>query len=172
MDDVPGTLPATVIRPRPLIVAVMTQSPESGPGSRTADAGQWVLTGQGPAPVSRTPGTGSPPMAAEITAEARHGADSSPPECGWPPWRYARDPDPDRQQARRIMRWLTGPADAIPLLDPARGRHVGARFYFARTDDEIRRVRDWAQHGLAEHGDLPPYMPSWQAERPWQWPAS
>lgn len=70
------------------------------------------------------------------------------------------------------MRWLTGPADAIPLLDPARGRHVGARFYFARTDDEIRRVRDWAQHGLAEHGDLPPYMPSWQAERPWQWPAS
>jgi hypothetical protein len=113
-----------------------------------------------------------PPSAAEIVAEARHGADSSPPECGWPPWRFARDPDPDRQQARRVLRWLTGASDAIPLFDPGRGRHVGARFHFARTDDEIRRVRGWAAHGLAEHGDLPDHMPAWRAERPWGWPAA
>jgi len=141
-------------------------------GSRTASAWQWVLTGQGLAPVSRTPAAGRSPTAAEITAEARHGAESSPPECGWPPWRYARDPDPDRQQARRILRWLTGASDAIPLLDPGRGRYVGARFHFARTDDEIRQVRDRALHGLAEHSDLPEGMPSWRAEPPWQWPAS
>jgi len=58
------------------------------------------------------------------------------------------------------------------VLDPARGRLVGARFHCARTDDEIRRVRDWARHGLTEHGDLPAEMPTWRAERPWQWPAS
>ncbi|HEX9624042.1 MAG TPA: hypothetical protein VF979_06665, partial [Streptosporangiaceae bacterium] len=92
--------------------------------------------------------------------------------CGWPPWRYANDPDPDRQQARRVLRWLIGVADAIPLLDPGRGgRHVGARFHFAHTDHEIRQVRDRARHGLAERGDLPDNMPGWQAEQPWQWPA-
>ncbi len=172
-NQVPGTLPVTVTRRRPLIVAVMGQSlAELGPGSRTASAWQWVLTGQGPAPVSRRPGTGSPPAAAEIAAEARDGADSALPECGWPPWRYAHDPDPDRQQARRVLRWLTGAADAIPISDPGRGRYVGARFHFARGDDDIRRVRDRALHGLAEHGDLPEEMPSSRAERPWQWPAS
>jgi hypothetical protein len=70
-----------------------------------------------------------------------------------------------------VLRWLTGAADAIPLLDPGRGRYVGARFHFARTDQEIRRVRSWALHGLREHGDLPADIPVWQAERPWQWPA-
>ena len=172
-NQVPSTLPATVLRPQSLVVAIMTRSlTECLPGSRTACAWQWVLTGQGPAPISRAPGSGSPPTAAEITDETRHGADSCPPECGWPPWRHARDPDTDRQQARRILRWLTGAADAIPLLDPARGLYVGARFHFARTDDEIRRVRSRALHGLAEHGELPEDMPSSRAERPWQWPAS
>ena len=70
-----------------------------------------------------------------------------------------------------MLRWLTGAADAIPLLDPGRGRYVGARFHFARTDEEIRTVRGWALHGLREHGDLPADISLWQAERPWQWPA-
>ena len=44
--QIPGTLPATVTRPRPLIEAVMAQSlREQGPGSRTAAAWRWVLTG-------------------------------------------------------------------------------------------------------------------------------
>jgi hypothetical protein len=170
-NQVPGTIPVTVVRPHPLVVAVMSQSlSEQGPGSRTASAWRWVLTGQGTSPVSGSSGTGQPPGPDVITAEARH--DTVPNECGWPPWRYARDPDPDRQQARRILRWLTGAADAIPLLDPARGRHVCARFHFARTDEEIRRICGWAQHGLHEHGDLPADIPAWRAERPWQWPPS
>jgi hypothetical protein len=171
-DQVPAALPAAVVRPRPLITAVMSQSlAELGPGSRTASAWQWTLTGRGHAPVTGTPGRGLPPATAEITAETEHGTRTSPPECGWPPWRHARDPDPDRQQARRVLRWLTGAADAIPLFDPGRGRHAGARFHLARTDTDIRRVRASAAHGLAEHGDLPAHMPAWRAEQPWQWPA-
>src|SRR5258708_27326943 len=117
---IPGTLPATVVRSRPLVVAVMTQSLGEWPaGSRAASAWQWVLTGQQLAPVSGTRGPGRPPTSEEVTAEARHGGDSRPLECGWPPWRYARDADPDRQQARPVLRWLTGAADAIPLPHPA-----------------------------------------------------
>ena len=168
--QIPDPLPPTVTRPRPLLEAVMAQSlREQGPGSRTASAWQWVLTRHGPSPVSRTPGTGIQPGPDDISAEARY--DTTPPECGWPPWKGARDRDPDRQQARRVLRWLTGAADAIPLLDPGRGRYVGARFHFARTDEEIRTVRGWALHGLREHGDLPADIPIWRAERPWQWPA-
>jgi hypothetical protein len=165
---IPGQLPATITRPRPLIEAVMAQSlREQGPGSRTAAAWRWVLTGHGPAPVSDTPGTGHP-RPDDIIAEARYGDGTQ--WRRWPPWRNAFDHDPDRQQARRVLRWLTGAADAIPLLDLDRGRYVGARLYFARTDDELRRVRGWAQHGIAQHGDLPADIPRWKAERPWQWP--
>lgn len=170
--QVPGTLPSTVIRSRRLVAAIMAASlREQGPGSRTASAWRWLLTGQGSSPVSSAPGAGNPPGLDEITAEARYGVDTVPRECGWPPWRYRRDFHPDRQQARRVLRWLTGAADAIPLLDAGRGRYVGARFHFARTDEELRRVRGWALHGLVEHGDLPEHMPAWRAERPWQWPA-
>jgi len=166
--DIPGQLPVTVTRPRPLIEAVMTQSVrEHGPESRTVSAWRWVLTGHGPAPVTGTPGTGSPPSLEAIVAEARHGS----PPMSWPPWRYAFDKDADRQQARRVLRWLTGAADAIPLLDLERGRFVGARLYLARTDGQLRQVRDWAQRGLREHGDLPGQIPMSQARRPWQWPS-
>ena len=77
MDTIqlPGPLPATVTRPRPLIEAVMAQSVrEQGPDSRTAQAWRWVLTGQGPSPVSGAPGIGTPPSADDIAAEARHDA--------------------------------------------------------------------------------------------------
>ncbi len=66
---------------------------------------------------------------------------------------------------------LIGTADAIPLIDPRRGWYVGARLHFARTDEEIRRVRGWALHGIKEHGDLPEQMPRWEAEHPWRWPS-
>jgi len=162
---IPEPLPTAVTRPRPLIEAVAAQSlREQGTGSRTARAWRWVLTGQGFSPVSVAAGLGRPPDLDGIAAEA--GYDIEPPECAWPPWRYNYDPDPDRQQARRVLRWLTGVADAIPLLDPSRGRYVGARFHFARSDEEIRTVLGWARHGLNEHGDLPDDIPLWQAERP------
>jgi hypothetical protein len=169
---IPSQLPATVTRTPPLIEAVMTQSlREQGPRSRTVSAWRWVLTGRGPTPVSSTSGTGRLPDLDEISAEARYGQDASPPQwSSWPPWRYAFDRDPDRQQARRVLRWLTGAADAIPLLDLNRGRYVGARLYLARTDDQLRQVQGWALHGLHEHGDLPSNLSLSQAEHPWRWP--
>jgi hypothetical protein len=58
--QIPGPLPATVTRPRPLIEAVIAQSlREQGYGSHTARAWQWVLSGHGPSPVAQTPGTGN-----------------------------------------------------------------------------------------------------------------
>lgn len=144
---IPDPMPPAVIRSRRLVEAVAAQSlREQGADSRTARAWRWVLTGQGLSPVSDVPGTGCPPGSETIVAEAGH--DTEPPECDWPPWRHAFDPAPDRQRARRVLRWLTDAADAIPLLDPGRGRYVGARFHFARTDEEIRTVRGWARHGL------------------------
>jgi hypothetical protein len=154
---IPGQLPATIIRPRPLIEAVMAQSlREQGPGSRTAAAWRWVLTGHGPAPVSDTPGPGQPPGPDDITAETRHGS----PPMSWPPWRNAFDHDPDQQQARRVLRWLTGAADAIPLLDLDRGWYVGARLYFARTDDELRHPGSGPRFGSTLPGCAAP-SPTW-----------
>ncbi len=170
--QVPATLPVIVTRARPLVATIMAESlNEQGPNSYTAAAWRWVLTGHGLSPVSGTPGAGTPPGIEEIEAEALYGRTTDPPLCGYPPWRHRNDFDPDRQQARRVLRWLTGAADAIPLIDPARGRHVGARFHLARTDEELRLVRGWALHGIREHGDLPDDMPQWRAERPWGWPS-
>jgi hypothetical protein len=45
------------------------------------------------------------------------------------------------------------------------------RLHFARTDEEIRQVRDWALHGLREQGDLPDHMTPSEAEHPWRWPS-
>jgi hypothetical protein len=172
-SHIPAPLPPTVTRPRPLAEVIMAQSlREQGTSSQTAQAWEWVLTGQAPSPISQAAGGGSPPGIDEIVAEARYGRDTDPPQwASWPPWRYAFDHDPDRQQARRVLRWLAGAADAIPLLDPARGRHVGARFHLARTDGELRLVRGWAQHGIRRHGDLPQRMSPWESGHPWQWPS-
>lgn len=169
-SHIPAALPPTVIPPRPLVQAIMAQSlREQGAGSRTARAWRWILTSQAPSSVSQTPGVERPPRLEEIVGEARYGRDTDPPQWGsWPPWRYAFDHDLDGQQTRRVLRWLTGVADAIPLLDPARGQHVGARFHFARTDEEIRRVRGWAQQGIRRHGDLPEDMSRWESEHPWR----
>jgi hypothetical protein len=141
---------------------------EQGTASRTAAAWRWVFTGQGASPVTRAGGPGRPPTLEEIGAEAR-ARDTARPECATPLSRF--DPDLDRRQARQVLRWLTGDADVIPLQDPERGRYVGARLHFGRTDDEIRRVRGWALHGIGQHGDLPEHMSRWDTEHPWRWPA-
>ncbi len=102
MIEIPGPLPATIIRSRALTEAIMTASlREQGPCSRTASAWRWVITGSGPAPISHVPCSGHPPDANAIVAETRH---DSREECSWPLW--LTDPDPDRRQARRVLRWL------------------------------------------------------------------
>jgi hypothetical protein len=119
--QIPEPLPVIVTRSRQLIKAVAAQSlREQGSDSRTARAWRWVLTGQGLSPVSEAPGTDHPPDLDGIAAEARH--DTDPPECAWPPWRYNLDPVPDRRQARRVLRWLTGAADATSTRKAGCGR--------------------------------------------------
>jgi hypothetical protein len=166
----PPPLPATLTRrPWSLVGAVMAQSlREQGPATRTAAAWRWIVTGQGTSPITQTTGPGRPPTLEEIDAEAC-ARDTAHPECATPLSRF--DPDLDRRQARQVLRWLTGDADVIPLQDPERGRYVGARLHFVRTDEEIRRVRGWALHGIRQHGDLPEHMSRWDAEHPWSWPA-
>ncbi len=171
MDNgqIPSHLPATITRPAALIEAVKAHAfREQGPTSRTAAAWHWVLTGRGPSPITHGAGPGRPPTGEEIAAEAR-ARDTADPECATPLSRF--DPDPDRRQARQVLRWLTGDADVIPLQDPHRGRYLGARLHFVRTDEEICRVRGWALHGIRQHGDLPEHMSRWEAEHPWRWPA-
>ena len=167
---IPEPLPATITRARPLIEAAMTQSlREQGTSSRTAAAWEWAFTGDCPSPISLSPPPGRRPSAEDMTVEAwRPGAPENVRDLP-PPWRF--DPDGDRRQARRVLRWLAGDADDIPTVEPDRGRYVGARLHFARTDEVIRQVHSWALRGLREHGDLPDQIPPRQAERPWQWPS-
>ena len=47
-----------------------------------------------------------------------------------------------------MLLWLTGQTDEIPVDAANRGRLIGARDDYARTDAEIRHIRDRAQRGL------------------------
>ena len=75
------------------------------------------------------------------------------------------------REARHILRWLTGDTDEIPVDDDNRGRFIGARGDYARTDEQIREVRDHASRAL-EASDLPDPMDPSDARNPWQWPAT
>jgi hypothetical protein len=75
------------------------------------------------------------------------------------------------REARHILRWLIGDADEIPVDDDNRGRFIGACDDYARTDEQIREVRDHASRGL-EGSDLPDPMDPSDARNPWQWPAT
>jgi hypothetical protein len=165
---IPEPLPAAIVRPRGQIAAVMAQSlREQGGAGHTADAWRWALTGHGPSPVRRTPGTGVPPAREVIAAEARHDPFDDPPgylRLDGPPW--VSDHNPGRKAARRVLMWLAGIHDMIPLTDPNRGRYVGARLFFARTDAEIRRVRGYAfDRMLAD--PVPEHITDRQAAHPW-----
>ena len=68
-------------------------------------------------------------------------------------------------EARHILRWLIGDTDEIPVDDDNRGRFIGARDDYARTDEQIRQVRDRARRGL-EAFDLPDPMDPADAQQP------
>src|SRR5690348_6452443 len=69
--QIPRSLPATTVRTREHIEAVLAQSlREMGDGGRTALAWAWVLTGSRPSPVTLSLPAGHPPTRAEILAEA------------------------------------------------------------------------------------------------------
>lgn len=177
---VPDQMPPAITRPRHLVEAVLAQSlREKGPDGRPALAWQWALTGTRPSPITFALPTGAPPSRAAMIAEAwaddeGPSAGSETVSAGWHDLPEDSGPvyDEDGQivTARCVLLWLSGERDTIPLRDDDRGRFIGARGDYARTEAEIRQVRDWARSGLARY-DLPDLIDPANALRPWRWRA-
>jgi hypothetical protein len=164
---VPDPLPPAISRPRQLIEAVLAQSLlETGEQGRAALAWAWALTGGWPSPVSLSVAKGVPPSREEITAEAAASPQGSTAPPGVP-----TDFCDQLREARHILRWLAGETDEIPVDDESRGRFIGARDDYARTDDQIRAIRDRARDSLKAH-DLPKIMDPADALNPWRWDAT
>ena len=164
---VPDPLPPAITRPRQHVEAVLAQSLlETGGQGRAALAWTWALTGTRPSPVTLSAAKGSPPTRDEITAEA-----SASPEGSIAPPGVPTDFCDQLREARHILRWLIGDTDEIPVDDDNRGRFIGARDDYARTDEQIREVRDLARRGL-EAFDLPDPMDPADARNPWRWDAT
>ena len=146
---VPEQISAAIARPRPHIEAVLAQSlRETGPDGRTALAWAWALTGSRPSPVTLSLAPGRPPSRPEILAEADAEPAGSTALPGVP-----ADFCDQLRETRSVLAWLAGSSDEIPVDDDHRGRFIGARDDYGRTDDDIRRVRDHALFGL-KAGDL------------------
>lgn len=142
--DIPDPLPEAIVRPRQHIQAVCTQSLlEMGTSGRTALAWEWALTGTCPSPVSLSSALGRPPSRDQILAEA-----TAPPECSTAPPGVPTDYHDQLAETRRVLSWLVGATDEIPIDSPNRGQLVGARDDYARTDNDIRQVRDHALQRL------------------------
>lgn len=163
----PDPLPPAIARPREHVDAVLAQSLlEAGSQGRAALAWAWALTAGRPSPVTLSQAPGHPPSRAEIAAEA-----AAAPEGSTAPPGVPTDFCDQLREARHILRWLIGETDEIPVDDDNRGRLIGARDDYARTDEQIREVRDHAMHGL-EGGDLPETMDPADAQNPWRWDAA
>jgi hypothetical protein len=159
-----GPLPPAITRSRQLVDAVLAQSlTEVSTDGRAALAWKWALTGTRPSPVTLSLAAGRPPSRDEIVAEVAAEPEGSTAQPGVP-----SDYCDQLGEARRILAWLAGESDEIPVDDENRGRFIGARDDYARTDDDIRQVRDQARHGL-EVCDLPDPMDPADARIPWQW---
>jgi hypothetical protein len=165
--QVPDSLPPAISKPRQLVAAVLAQSlAEAGTQGRAALAWAWALTGRRPSPVTLSVATGSPPSRGEIMTEA-----CASPEGSTAPPGVPTDFCDQLREARHILRWLIGETDEIPVDDDNRGRFIGARDDYARSDEQIRAVRDRATHG-PEAFDLPEPITPADTPSPWQWPAT
>ena len=158
---IPVELPRTITRNRGLIKCVLGElTADLGVRGRAAQAGRWALTGSVDSPITRTPAVGCPPTREEVLVEV--GAD---PVGSTAPPGVPTDFCDQTGEARHLLRWLIGETDEIPVDDDNRGRFIGARDDYARTDGEIR---DRAFRGLREC-DLPNPMDPDQARHPWHW---
>ncbi len=160
----PDQLSPAVVRPRPHVEAVLAQSlREMGPRGRTALAWQWALTGTRPSPVTLSLAPGSPPSRDEILAEA-----VAEPEGSTAPPGVPADFRDQFRETRAVLAWLAGGSDEVPVHADNRGRFIGARGDYARTDDEMRQVRELTRDALLD-GDLPEPMSASDARHPWRW---
>src|ERR1022692_1996479 len=119
---VPEQMPSAIARSRQLVVAVLAQSlTEVGTDGRAALAWEWALTGTRPSPVTLSLPVGRPPSRDEIVAEATAKPEGSTAQPG-----VSSDYCDQLGEARRILAWLAGNSDEIPV-DDNRGRFIGAR---------------------------------------------
>src|SRR5690348_8565353 len=161
---VPDPLPPAISRSQEHVEAVLAQSLiETGGQGRAALAWTWALTGTRPSPVTLSSAQTNPPTMEEIAAEA-----AAAPEGSTAPPGVPTDFCDQLREARHILRWLVAETDEISLDDDNRGRFIGARDDYARTDQQIRAVRDHARRGL-EISDLPDPMDPTDALHPWRW---
>jgi hypothetical protein len=138
--DIPDPLPEAIVRPRQHVQAVCAQSLlEMGTGGRTALAWEWALTGTRPSPVSLSSALGRPPSRDQILDEVEAPREGSTAQPGVP-----TDYQDQFAETRRVLAWLVGATDEVPVDSENRGQLIGARDDYARTDDDIRRVRDHA----------------------------
>jgi hypothetical protein len=160
---VPDPLPSAITRPRQHVDVVLAQSiAETGEDGRAALAWQWALTGTRPSPITLSLTPGRPPTREELLAEA-----DADPEGSTAPHGVPTDYCDQIGEARRVLRWLTGDSDEIPVDRDNRGQLIGARDDYARTDDEIRHLRDSAQRGLEALGPCGTTDPG-NTRNPWQ----
>ena len=133
---VPEQLSPAVVRPREHVEAVLAQSlSETGPDGRAALAWQWALTGTRPSPITLSLAPGIPPSREEILAEAAAEPEGSTASPGVP-----SDFCDQLRETRAVLTWLVGGTDEIPADDDNRGRLIGARGDYARTDRDIRQA--------------------------------
>jgi len=165
---VPRQLSPAVVRSPELVRAVRAESlAQVGVSGPAARAWEWALTGTCASPVTgREPTPGSVPGREELITEAKIAGGEIIPS-------FQRIYDADQQvsAARRVLEWLSGNTDEIPLPAGNRGRFIGARDDYARTGEQVREVLAWARFGLMRF-DLPDPMVPAVAMRPWQWQAS
>jgi hypothetical protein len=165
--QIPNPLSPAIVRAREHIEAVLNQSlREMGDRGRTALAWTWALTGARPSPITLSLPVRHPPTRGEILAEA-----NAEPEGATAPAGIPSDYCGQLGEARRVLPWLTGETDEIPVDDDNRGHLIGARDDYARTDADIHQIRDRAQRGL-DAGHLPGPMDPGDALDPWHWSPS
>jgi hypothetical protein len=108
-----------------------------GTEGRTAQAWEWALTGTCNSPVTLSPAPGHAPSRSQIIAEVTaHTAGSTA------PFDVPTDYFDQLSESRRVLAWLAGSSDEIPVDDDNRGRLIGARDDYARTDHDMRQVRE------------------------------
>ena len=164
MTGAQGSHLLPVVRPYEHVEAVLAQSlREMGDQGRTALAWTWALTGRRPSPITLSQEVRHRPTRAEILAEA-----NAEPKGSTAPPGVPSDYCDQIGEARRVLLWLIGEADEIPVDDDNRGRLIGARGNYARTDAQIRQVRDHAQRGLEAFDLSEPIDPA-DAADPWRW---
>ncbi|MGH3393498.1 MAG: hypothetical protein ACRDPO_02295, partial [Streptosporangiaceae bacterium] len=144
--EIHDPLPEAIVRRRQHVEAVRAQSLlETGLDGRTALAWDWALTGTRPSPVTLSLAPVRPPTRDEILREATASAEGSTAPSGVPV-----DYCDQLAEARRVLAWLVGATDEIPVDRENRGQLIGARDDYARTDSEISQMRDHTRRGIED----------------------